>query len=54
MNKQIGNIDLSVEASNIALYAALIRVNFYLQVLKCHFNGKMHMLKIKIRCCSFR
>lgn len=39
INKQIPNIDLSIEASNIALYAAHIRVNFYLQVLKGHFNG---------------
>ena len=39
INKQIPNLDLSIEASNIALYAALIRVNFYLQVLKDHFKG---------------
>ncbi len=39
INKQIPNVDLSIEASNIALYAALIRVNFYLQVLKEHFSG---------------
>jgi hypothetical protein len=38
INKQIPNIDLTSEASNIALYAAMIRVNFYLQVLKQHFN----------------
>jgi hypothetical protein len=38
INKQIPNIDLSVEASNIALYATNIRVNFYLHVLKEHFN----------------
>ena len=42
INKQIPNIDLLVEASYIALYAALIRVNFYLQVLKNHFNGKFY------------
>lgn len=40
INKQIPNIDLSTEASNIALYVAQLRVNFYLQILKSHFNGK--------------
>ena len=44
INKQIPNVDLSIEASNIALYAALIRVNFYLQVLKAHFNGNFCFL----------
>lgn len=39
VNKQIPNVDLSIEASNIALYAALIRVDFYLDVLKTHFSG---------------
>jgi vacuolar protein sorting-associated protein 51 len=31
-------IDLSIESIEIALYAAQIRTNFYLQVLKEHFN----------------
>lgn len=39
INKQIPNLDLSVEASSIALYVAQLRVNFYLEILKSHFNG---------------
>ena len=44
INKQITNLDLSVEASNIALYAATIRVKYYLEVLKKHFNGSFCFL----------
>ena len=39
INKEIPNIDLTKEASEVALYAAYIRVNFYFQVLKEHLNG---------------
>lgn len=62
VNKQIPHIDLMVEATNIALHAALIRVKFYLQVLKSHFNGtKMKLflatlflfLEIKLFCLFF-
>ena len=49
INKQIPNIDLSIEASKIALYAAFIRVSFYLQVLKEHFNGKFNTNKSSIK-----
>ncbi len=38
INKQVPSLDLSVEASQIALHAALTRVDFYLQVLKAHFG----------------
>jgi hypothetical protein len=46
INKQIPNFDLSVEASSIALYAATVRVKYYLDILKKHFNG-MFVLKLK-------
>ena len=48
INKQIPNIDLSVEASKIALYATYIRVTFYLQVLKEHFNGKIIWIRVSL------
>lgn len=49
INKQIPNIDLSVEASNIALYAALSRVNFYLKLLKEHFNRNSNFIYIDLK-----
>jgi len=37
-NKHIAHIDMSTEAGEIALYVTQLRVNYYLEFLKRHFN----------------
>lgn len=41
INKQITQLDLSIETSNIALQVAKMRIDYYLESLKKHFNESL-------------